>query len=58
MMDYLLDLKIGGAETDEFNLMAGLAYDVTGLGVYQDPADFVDGRVIDDDLADGSTGTF
>ena len=44
MMDVLEQLQLNDAFKSDNDIQAGLAYDVTGLGTYVEPADFVDGR--------------
>jgi len=44
MMDILEELQLNDAFKSDEDIQAGLAYDVTGLGTYVEPADFVDGR--------------
>lgn len=42
MINMLSDLNVEFA--NDYDIQAGLAYDVTGLGTYVAPEDFVDGR--------------
>ena len=44
MMDILEQLQFNDAFKSDNDIQAGLAYDVTGLSTYVEPADFVDGR--------------
>ena len=44
MMDILEELQLNDAFKSDEDIQAGLAYDVTGLSTYVEPADFVDGR--------------
>ena len=44
MINTFQALEIDTTYKNDFDVQAGLAYDVTGLGNYVDPSKFVDGR--------------
>ena len=45
MIDTFEKLELNNNFAGDFDIQAGLAYDVSGLGVFVDPNDFVNGRV-------------
>ena len=54
MIDTFEQLELNQNFNGDFDIQAGLAYDVTGLGVFENPNDFVNGRV----GFEGKPGTF
>ena len=54
MIDTFEQLELNQNFNGDFDIQAGLAYDVSGLGVFVNPDDFVNGRV----GFEGKPGTF
>ena len=54
MIDTFEQLELNQNFNGDFDIQAGLAYDVSGLGVFVNPNDFVNGRV----GFEGKPGTF